>query len=499
MPPGASDILVGMIRRRTKILATLGPATAAGAGIELLIAAGVDGVRINCSHGSAREWRASVARVREAADAANRKVAVVFDLQGPKIRLAADTRKRRVKEGDEVQFTAGAETLRGTVAVNWPGFVGAVSPGRSELIIGDGTPRFDIISVTGTGANRRVIGRCTQPGRFMPSRGVVVTNSRAKRRSPITPQDRAALRVAADCDAEFVALSYVCAPEDIERLREQMERLGMSARIIAKIETREACDALAGIVREADAVMVARGDLGVQVGVAQVPALQRSIVRACRQQGKLAIMATQMLESMVEGTGPTRAEATDIATAVVQGASVLMLSAETAVGRDPVAAVQAMHEITLAADEVEVPAVPQADGGGEHESVMRAAALLGMDVGAAAYVVPTSAGHSVRALARHRPAAPIVALAHNETVARQLALQWGVIPTTLAPSATIEETIDRAIERARELTDLAAGARVVVTSGTSVNTPRGSRLIALRHVPGPRRASSSGPSVSMRF
>ena len=485
----ASAIVHVMRRRRTKILATIGPATASDAAIEMLIAAGIDGVRINCSHGIPKEWRASVARVRGAAEAANRKVAVVFDLQGPKIRLAADTRKRRVLLGDEVQLVAGSETPRGTVAVNWPGFLGAVSPGRSELIVGDGTPRFDVLAVTGKGDARRVIARCTQPGRLMPSRGVVVTHSRAKRRSPITSQDRVALRVAADCSAEFVALSYVCAPEDIHLLRAQMKHLDMSARIIAKIETHEACDELTGIVRAADAVMVARGDLGVQVGVAQVPALQRSIVRACRQQGKFAIMATQMLESMVEGTGPTRAEATDIATAVVQGASVLMLSAETAIGRDPVAAVRAMHEITLAADSVEVPAVPQADGGGEHESVMRAAALLGMDVGAAAYVVPTSAGHSVRALARHRPAAPIVALAHDETIARQLALQWGVIPTTLAPSGTIDETIERAIERARELTDLPPGSRLVITSGTSVNTPRGSRLIALRHVPGGRRST----------
>ncbi len=475
-----------MNRRRTKILATLGPATAAGGGIELLVAAGVDGVRINCSHGTPKEWRDSVARVRAAAEGANRKVAVVFDLQGPKIRLASDTRRRRVLLGDEVQLVAGAQTPRGTVAVDWPGFLGAVSPGRSEVVVGDGSPRFDILGVTGKGAARRVIAKCTVPGRLMPSRGVVVTNSRARQRPPITAKDRAALRVAAECGAEFVALSYVRAPGDVEQLRKQMKQLEMRARIIAKIETREACEALGGIVRAADAVMVARGDLGVQVGVAQVPALQRSIVRACRQQGKLAIMATQMLESMVEGAGPTRAEATDIATAVVQGASVLMLSAETAVGQDPVAAVRAMHEITVAADAVEVPAVPQADGGSEHESVMRAAALLGLDVGAAAYVVPTSAGHSVRALARHRPAAPIVGLAHDETTARQLALQWGVIPTTLAPSGTIDETIERAIERACELTDLPPGARLVITSGTSVNTPRGSRLIALRHVPSSR-------------
>lgn len=488
-----------MIRRRTKILATLGPATAVGSGIEMLVAAGVDGVRINCSHGSPKEWRASVARVRAAADAVNREVAVVFDLQGPKIRLAPDTRRRSVKQDDEVQMVAGAETPRGAVAVNWSGFLGAVSPGRSELIVGDGTPRFDIVEVVGTGAARRAVARCTKAGTLMPSRGVVVTHSRAKRRSPITTKDRAALRVAAECSAEFVALSYVCAPEDVEQLRELMEQLEMRARVIAKIETQEACEALDGVVRAADAIMVARGDLGVQVGVAQVPALQRSIVRACRKHGKLAIMATQMLESMVEGTGPTRAEATDIATAVVQGASVLMLSAETAVGKDPVAAVRAMHEITLAADAVEVPTAPHADGGGEHESIMRAAALLGMDVNAAAYVVPTAAGHSVRALARHRPAAPIVALAHDETTARQLSLQWGVIPTTLAPSATIEETIERAIERARELTELPPGARIVITSGTSVNTPRGSRLIALRHVPRARSASQGGMSVSMRF
>lgn len=469
-----------MNRRSTKILATLGPATDRAGGIEALIEAGIDGVRINCSHGDAAEWTERVDRARATAMEMDRPISVVFDLQGPKVRLAADTRTRMIKEGQEVSIVAGEATASGVIAVNWDGFFGAVQPGKSQLIVGDGEPRFVLLRIVGRGNGRRVIARCVAGGRIGSSRGVVVTYSRTRRRSAITAKDRADLRVAARCGADFVALSYVRSADDIGALRALVKKLDFAPRLIAKIETIEAVEALTDIVRASDAVMVARGDLGVQVGVAQVPALQRSIVRTCREQGKLAIMATQMLESMVGGGGPTRAEATDIATAVVQGASALMLSAETAVGRDPLAAVRAMDEITIAADAVEVAGVPQSAGGGEHESVMRAAALLGLDVGAAAYVIPTSAGHSARALSRHRPRAPIVAMADEERVARQLALEWGVVPTTLTPSASIDETIERAIERAREILDLQPGASVVVTSGTAVKTPRGSRVIALR-------------------
>jgi pyruvate kinase len=479
-----------MARRRTKILATVGPATDRPGLIEQLVAAGTDGIRINCSHGAPEEWAMRVERARAAAAALDRQIAVVFDLQGPKIRLAGDTPRRRIAVGQEVEIVPGGTTPAGQIAVDWPGLLGAVRPGQSELIIGDGLPRFAITRVVGRGVTRRAIAVCTSAGGIGPRRGALVTFARRRRRGAMTAKDRADLRVAARCEADFIALSYVCDADDLAILRARLEQLRLPARVIAKVETLEAVDALADIVFAADAVMVARGDLGVQVGVAHVPQLQRSIVHACRTQGRLAIMATQMLESMVHGAGPTRAEATDIATAVVQGASALMLSAETAVGRDPIGAVRAMDEIAAAADAVEVPAVPLAEGGGAAESIMRAAALLGLDVGAAAYVVPTSSGRTVRALARHRPSAPIVALSHNPRTARQLSLQWGVVPATLTPQGTLEETIELALARAQELVALPAGAPVVVTSGTAVDTPGGTSVIALRHLPDGRRRAA---------
>lgn len=472
-----------MQRRRTKILATLGPSTDGPDRAAALIAAGLDGARINCSHGTPEEWARRVTEIRAAAEIYDREVAVVFDLQGPKIRLAADTRKRLIRVGQEVSFVASDMTAKGVIAVNWPGFVGAVRAGQSQLIVGDGEPRFDLVRVTGRGAGRRVIGRCTVAGRLSPSRGVIVTYDRSRKRSAITAKDRADLKVAARCGADFVALSYVRSGADIELLRRLMSRAKFKARVIAKIETIDACDALEEIVREADAAMVARGDLGVQVGVAAVPALQRKIVRACRDQGKLAIMATQMLESMVSGAGPTRAEATDIATAVVQGASTLMLSAETAVGKDALAAVRAMDDITTAADNAEVPRTPAAHSRGPEESVMQAAALLGNDVKAAAFIVPTAGGRSVRALARHRPGAIIVGLAHSVAAARPLALEWGVVPAVLPAGSTIDETIERGIARARELITMPRGSRVVVTSGPTVGAAGGTRAIALRSIP----------------
>ncbi len=471
-----------MQRRRTKILATLGPSTDGPDLASALIAAGVDGVRINCSHGTPDEWIRRVTEVRAAAAAAGREIAVVFDLQGPKVRLAPDTPKRLIRVGQEVTFVYGETTAKGVIAVNWAGFVGAVSPGLSQLIVGDGEPRFELVRVTGKGKNRRVVGRCIGAGRISPSRGVVITYDKSRRRSAMTAKDRADLKYAARCEADFIALSYVRSERDIETLRGLLNKAGLSARVIAKIETIEACEALDDIVRESDAAMVARGDLGVQVGVAEVPALQRKIVRACRDQGKLAIMATQMLESMVAGGGPTRAEATDIATAVVQGASALMLSAETAVGKNAIGAVRAMDEITTAADNAEVPRPPAAHSRGPEESVMQAAALLGNDVKAAAFVVPTQGGRSVRALSRHRPGAIIVALAHSVPVARQLALEWGVIPAVLPAGSTIDETIEQAIVRVKEIVEMPRGSRVVVTSGPTVGASGGTRAIALRSI-----------------
>jgi pyruvate kinase len=471
-----------MPRRRTKILATIGPATASQETISALVDAGMDAARINCSHGNAREWRRSVEFVRAAAREADRPVAVVFDLQGPKIRLAEDVPVRDVRRGERIVAVQGETSPADGIAIPYAGVLASAQPGRSELVVGDGTPRFAVESVSGRGAARQAVLRCVRPGTMGPRKGALITHAHARNQVAVTEKDLADLLVARSCKADFVALSYVHRAKDVRDLRKRMAELNFPARIIAKIETIAAMEALEDIVAASHAVMVARGDLGVEAGVAQVPVMQRTIVHECARQGRLSIMATQMLESMVQNSEPTRAEATDISTAVIQGSSALMLSAETTIGKYPVEAVRAMGEIAYAVEGQGRTSPPPQAPRTDVESVMRAAAALGEAVGAAAYVVPTSSGGSVRALAMHRPDAPVVALAHNVETARHLALEWGVVPAVIPMIRSLDEMIDHSVARAQEMLHIPKGAPVVLTSGTRVDAPGSTSLIALRHV-----------------
>lgn len=475
-----------MPRRRTKILATIGPATSSEESIRALVRAGMDGARINCSHGTPREWSDWVECVRAASADEQRHVAVVFDLQGPKIRLAADTPVREVAKGEHLVAIEGETCPGDGIAIPFPGVIASADPGRSELVVGDGTPRFAVESGSGRGSTRRLTLRCIRAGTIGPRKGVLVTHGHGRSHKSLTNKDFADLSVAKGCRADFVALSYVRTAKDIRDLRRHLGDIRLAARIIAKIETISAMENLVEIVSNADAAMVARGDLGVEAGVAHLPVMQRAIVHECARQGRLSIMATQMLESMVASSEPTRAEATDIATAVIQGSSALMLSGETTIGKFPVEAVRAMAEIAYVAESQTRTAPPPHPPSTDEESVMRAAAALGEAVGAAAYVVPTSSGASARALAIHRPTAPVVALAHSENTARQLALEWGVVPSVIPVISSLDDMINHCVDRARELLSIPRGAPVVLTSGTRVDAPGSTSLIALRHVGPPK-------------
>ena len=260
-------------------------------------------------------------------------------------------------------------------------------------------------------------------------------------RAALTDKDLADLDVAAEIGADFVALSFVRSAADVAALRTELQQRGSRARIIAKIEKLEAVENLAEIVAASDGVMVARGDLGVEAGVEDVPLLQKRIIRRATAGGKLVVTATQMLESMLSAAEPTRAEASDVANAVLDGTSALMLSGETAIGSHPIQAVQAMAAIAQRAQEaqsyaLDIPTVEQDNA----EAVLRSAAHLAQQIDAAALVIPTTTGGSARAAAKCRTPRPILALARDEVVARQLALEWGVVPATLEPGAHVVVT-----------------------------------------------------------
>jgi pyruvate kinase len=469
-----------MLARHTKIVATLGPATDRPGVLDELVAAGLDCARLNCSHGTADDLRQRARDVRAAAERAGRPVALMFDLQGPKLRLSSKTEQRVVEVGDTVTF-AGTDAEPGPdrIGVDFEGFAALVTE-RSEIVIGDGVPRMVAESVDDGAVTTRVVSR----GPLSPRKGITVTYARPTLPA-ITDKDLEDLAVAVEMDADFVALSFVRSGADMQALRDLLDEKGSKARTIAKVEKVEGYERLDEVIAASDGIMVARGDYGVEAGVARVPLMQKDTIVRSTQAGKLVITATHMLESMVSSAEPTRAEAADVANAVLDGTSAVMLSAETSVGANPVEAVIAMGQIAEAAEEAPIiqGAHHTVEPSGPDAAVMHAAISLADDVDACALIVPTATGGTVRACAKYRHKRPIIALAHDQRVANQLALEWAVRPTTMGYAESVDELIEEALERARDYADLETGARAVLTAGRRTGTPGATNLITLREIP----------------
>jgi pyruvate kinase len=468
-----------VVARRTKIVATLGPATDKPEILDRLVAAGADCARLNCSHGGHDDLRRRAAAVREAAERAERPLGLLVDLQGPKLRLASSVAQRPVGIGESVVFCGDPAAADGDcVPVDFAAFASLVTE-RSEIVIGDGVPRLAVQRVDGA----RVVARVLSPGPLAPRKGINVTFARPELPA-ITEKDVADIAVAAELAADFVALSFVRSAADMHELRDRLRGHGCDARLIAKVEKVEAYEHLDEIIAASDGVMVARGDYGVEAGVARVPLMQKDTIRRATQAGKLVITATQMLESMIQAPEPTRAEVADVANAVIDGSSAVMLSAETSVGEYPVEAVLAMAQIAEAAEEA-----PEIQGRARqvaHDTpagaVFRAAVELAEEVDASALIVPTSTGGGPRACSKYRRRRPILALADTPRVACQLTLEWGVHPTSMPTVETVDELIESALVRGRDHGGLPSGARVVLTAGRA-GMPGATNLIMVREVP----------------
>jgi pyruvate kinase len=468
--------------RRTKILATLGPATDDPKRLDAMVAAGMDGGRINCAHDTPDAWRRRAAELRGAATRAGRPLSLLLDLAGPKMRLGTGVRPRQVTPGESVIFASGEDAPSGAVPVDWPGFAEAVSVGRSEIVIGDGTPRFRVVASDRSAG--LVTGVCQRPGAVAPRKGIFCTYVA----SPIPvlgERDLADLAVGVEMDADLVALSFVRSGQDVRRLRGAMDALGSHARVIAKIEKVEAFESLNEIIDVSDGLMVARGDLGVEAGVERVPLIQKEVIRRSGAQGKLVITATQMLESMIEQPEPTRAEASDIANAILDGTSAVMLSGETTVGRYPVEAVEAMASIAIEAERgFPVSVDVRSPTSSRPEAVMQAAVHLAQQVDAVALIVSTVSGGAVRAAAKYRPRLRVIALSEDERVRRQLALEWGVVPGWLPPRAsTLEQHRHTMIKRAMRIADLKSGDVVVLAYGPPKAGPSETSFLAVSSIP----------------
>jgi pyruvate kinase len=463
---------VAALLRRTKIVATIGPASATHDIVRLLIEAGMDAARLNFSHGSQHDHAASAALVRQVQEELGKPVALIADLQGPKLRVGELSEARVVTAGDEVTIVSELAARNGDLAVA-PAVVSEVLRPGHDVLIDDGRVRLIVEDVGPGGARCRVI----VGGEITSNKGVNLPGVPIPIPS-LTEKDLEDLQFALDLGADFVALSFVRAAADVRELKEIIRRRGSAAQVIAKIEKAEAVDALDDVLMEADGLMVARGDLGVEMGVATVPLMQKHIILRCLEYGKPVITATQMLESMTEHAEPTRAEASDVANAILDGTSAVMLSAETAVGAYPVEAVQTMDRIARAIEpSMDYRHQLPADGTAVRLAMANAGCDLAETLGAKAILVPSYTGRTASAVARLRPRWPIVGLSHHQTAVQQMALEWGVTPLAFPESANVEDLWVRAIQTAREAGAVSAGELVVLIAGTAVNMPGSTNVI----------------------
>lgn len=457
------------MRRRTKIVATLGPASDDPVVLAAMLRAGVDVVRLNLSHGTLDDHVQRVATVRRVAAAEGRVVAVLADLPGPKIRA------RPFPDGG-VEFVAGASVRLAAdaggsdvevVRLDDAALLVGLLPG-DRVVLGDGAISFTVISRDG-GCHARV----DTGGRAQGSPGVHLSSQRVHLATP-THEDLELAEAMAAAGADFLAVSFVRTAADLEPVRRVAKD---RSRLVAKIETSAALDDLDALVEAADAIMVARGDLGIDCRIEDVPHLQKRIVRASVEFGTPVIVATQMLESMISAPSPTRAEVSDVANAVFDGADALMLSGETAIGRDPVAVVATMARV---AERAEAEADYQQwaelmgrrqrnrwvrDGDRVTDAVCHAASRAARDLGVAAVLCCTRSGATARAMARFRPDAMLVGLSPSPQVVRSLALSWGVVPLEVGTYASTDDLVWHAVEGAVRNGIATRGDTVIVLAG----------------------------------
>jgi pyruvate kinase len=466
-----------MLPRRTKIVATLGPASATPELVLGLARAGMDGARLNFSHGTHEQHAENAALVRAAQEEVGRPIALIADLQGPKLRIGELPHTITLGEGDEVVVT-GDDASDGELPVR-PAVVGQVLQPGHDVLIDDGLVRLRVEAVA-QGSARCVV---LVGGSVSAHKGVNVPGVPVPIPA-LTRKDTEDLDFALGLKVDFVALSFVRSPADVRDLKAMIHQARSSAHVIAKVEKAEAVDALVPILEETDAVMVARGDLGVEIGVEVVPLLQKRIINAALNHGKPVITATQMLESMVNQPEPTRAEASDIANAILDGTSALMLSEETAIGKFPLESVRTMDRIALAIEpniEYRHQFPQPGDEPTVNQAMSNAACDLAETLGAKAILVPTFSGRTASVVARLRPRRPVIGLSHHRHALQHMALEWGVTPVRMPEAADVEELWASSLESGRETGLLDEGDLVVLTAGTAVNIPGTTDMIKLAY------------------
>lgn len=464
--------------KRTKIVATIGPGSSDPHVISRMIMSGMDAARLNFSHGEHREHARRIRLIRQEAKRTGRHIAIIQDLQGPKIRVGVvKNGSILLREGDTISITSadvvGTPSL---ISVTYPHLKKELAKG-DKILLDDG--RIELVTTEKN--SKGIIARVIRGGELKSRKGVNLPGTKLSIPA-VTEKDKKDVIFGLEQNVDYIALSFVRCAKDIEDLRRFIQRFGRSVPIIAKIEKPDALVNLDEIIKSADGIMVARGDLGVEISPEKVPLLQKKIIEACNRAEKPVITATQMLESMIENPQPTRAEASDVANAILDGTDCVMLSGETAVGRHPVEAVSFMSRI---ADETERAIAPRESDKhilGIGESVAHAACRAAEEQQARAIVAFTQSGTTALLVSKHRPLVPVIAATPIEAVARKVSLYWGVTPLVMKTGHSTDDMI-KSVESAMLNKRLVKrGDIIVITAGVPLGVPGSTNMMKIHRV-----------------
>ncbi len=449
--------------RRAKIVCTLGPASDDESTIRALADAGMSVARLNASHGTPADRRAVIDRIRAVDRTIDDPLAAMVDLQGPEVRTAPLSEPVRLETGSEVRFVEGDDATSEVVGLSYS--ITAADPG-DRILLDDGRIEATVRRVDGDA----VVARVDSGGKLGGRKGVNLPGVDLDI-DLITEGDETELSLAAETEADFVAASFVRSAADVYTISDALDDRGADIPVVAKIERAGAVENLDEIIEAAYGVMVARGDLGVEMPLEDVPIMQKRIIRTCHATGTPVITATEMLDSMVSARRPTRAEASDVANAVLDGTDAVMLSGETAIGDDPVRVVETMDRIvrqieaSAESDESREAHIPTADEESRTEALARSARYLARDVGASAIVAASESGYTARKTAKFRPGVPVVATTPDDRIRRQLAVSWGITPKYSAYREDIDRMMDDAVDAALDAGVATSGDTLVVLSG----------------------------------
>jgi pyruvate kinase len=481
--------------RKTKIVCTIGPASESVEKLTQLIEAGMNVSRLNFSHGNHEEHAARIKNIREAAEKTGKKVGILLDTKGPEIRTNdMENGAIELKTGQEC-IVSMTEVL-GTVdkfSVTYDQLIDDVHPG-AKILLDDGLIGLEVISIDKE--NNEIKTKVLNTGTLKNKKGVNVPGVSVNLPG-ITEKDAKDILFGIEQGVDFIAASFVRRATDVLEIRQLLEENnGSHIQIIPKIENQEGVDNINEILEVSDGLMVARGDLGVEIPAEEVPLVQKDLIKKCNTQGKPVITATQMLDSMQRNPRPTRAEASDVANAIFDGTDAIMLSGETAAGHYPVEAVQTMHNIASRAEEAlnhkELLSFRSKET--EHnitDAIGQSVAHTALNLDVNAIITPTESGHTARMISKYRPKAPIIAVTSNDHVVRRLALVWGVYPQLGEKAETTDEMLASAVEESVNSGHVSHGDLVVITAGVPVGEAGTTNLMKI-HVVGDILAKAQG-------